>query len=57
MTKDEAVIQALAVANALIGEKEFSEAWASFLKDLINDEVKPIPFMEYTNYREDDEDE
>lgn len=59
MTKDSAVIQALAVANALIGEKAFSEAWTSFLKELIEDEVKPpipaVPIDE--NYREDDEEE
>lgn len=55
MSRDEVVIQALAVANALIGEEAFFEAWTSFLKELISDEVKPIPFMDYTNYREDEE--
>lgn len=57
MTRDNAVIQALAVANALIGEEAFFEAWTSFLKELIDDEVKPIPVIDYTNYREDDEKE
>jgi len=57
MTKDESIIQALAVAKALIGEKAFSEAWTSFIEDLIEDEAKPIPFIDYTNYREDDEEE
>lgn len=57
MTKDELVIQTLALANTLIGEEAFSEAWTSFLKELISDEVKPIPAIDYTNYREDDEEE
>jgi len=57
MTRDEALIKTLTLANALIGDKEFSKAWTSFLKELINDEVKPVPFMDYTNYREDNEEE
>ena len=57
MTREGAVIQMLTLANALMGEKAFSEAWTTFLKELTNDEIKPIPVIDYTNYREDDEDE
>ena len=57
MTRDETVIQTLTLINTLIGEEAFSEAWTSFLKELIDDEVKPIPFIDYTNYSEDNKDE
>ena len=58
MTRDDAVIQMLTLANALIGEKEFSEAWTSFLNELSDDEVKTIPAVPIDeNYSEDDEDD
>lgn len=58
MTIDDAVIRMLTLANALIGEKAFSEAWTSFLNELSDDEVKPIPAVPIDeNYSEDDEDD
>lgn len=58
MTRDDAVIRILTLANALIGEKAFSEAWTSFLKELDIDEIKPIPAVPIDkNYSEDDEDD
>lgn len=59
MTRDEAVIQTLALANTLIGEEAFSEAWTSFIEELIEDEHKfPIPAVPIDEkYSEDDEDD
>lgn len=58
MTRDDTVIQMLTLANALIGEKAFSETWTSFLKELDIDEIKPIPAIPINeNYSEDDEDD
>ena len=51
MTRDEAVIQMLTLANTLMGEEVFSETWTSFMEELI--EV-PVVLID-KNYSEDDE--
>jgi hypothetical protein len=58
MTREETVIQMLTLANALMGEKAFSEAWTSFMEELIDNENKfPIPAVPMDkNYSEDDKD-